>query len=314
MVNHMNENPNLGNPEDIFLLLLPNLNGEDFSGGLSIRHANSTSSVAIGLTDIGEVFLALTQTEPIVGFTLKRASLEGDRVVRFAFSEMDRAIVLKCFVDSDDELLAISSLFAGLIELFYKSPGKAMKAAQAYEDYFSAQSTATPSLSEEVGLFGELCAIFNSTNIPGMISGWHSSPYTTYDFSIGGKRLEVKTSTRPQRIHWLRSSQSGKHSDASLTYLSIYTPEDVLGLSVIDLIEVIRRNLPSSAEQIFKEKLNPYNKSNFQRCFDYEEAAGSFKFFKKSNIPSPLITSPEIIDVEWKVDFSRIEDFDSEWQ
>jgi hypothetical protein len=313
MVKRMSDIRNLGNPEDIYFLLSPAADEEDFCGGLSIRYSNSDSSAAIGLTELGEFFLALAQPEPVVGFNLKRARLEGDRLVAFADSIMERAIILRCFAVTEDELLAISSLFAGLIELFRDSPVKAMKAAQAYEDYFGAQTSTVPSLPEEVGLFGELCAISKSTSIPEMVSGWHSSPFTTYDFSIGGKRLEVKTSTRPQRIHWLRNSQSGKHSDVNLTYLSIYAPEDAQGLTVDHLVENIRRNLDSSVEKVFDSKLMPFETSNFQRRFDFIETEASFRFFQRNAIPSPIVNSPDIIDVQWKVDFSRIGNFDSEW-
>jgi hypothetical protein len=302
-----------GNPEDVFQLLSSTPEFEDFSSGLSIRFADPNQHLVLGLTDLGEVFLAMDQPSEVIGFGLKRASFEGNRQIRFGSSAIERAMLLRCFVSDLEEILAISSLFAGLIKLFLEEPMKALQAAQAYEDYFAGNAAHSVPVSEEVGLFGELCVIFGAKNRAQLVAGWHSSPHTTYDFSIGAHRLEVKTSRSPQRIHWLRNSQSGNHFDRELTYASVYSPESGDGVTVDELRVMILGELGAVDADAFSRKLEFFSVDKYQIKFDLETAISGIRYFSAQDVPAPVVDSSEIIDVQWKIDFSKLSGFEDAW-
>jgi hypothetical protein len=163
------------------------------------------------------------------------------------------------------------------------------------------------SAAQELGLFGELAVIYSSSNKEQMIDNWHSSPYATYDFSNGVNRLEVKTSKSPQRIHWLRNSQSGLHSDSELTYASVYCPETSEGETIPGIVNLIKDGLKPDSINLFERKLSPFKYAKFETKFDLVTAVEKIKFVDSSNVPRPLVTDNSIIDVQWKIDFSRIE-------
>lgn len=302
-----------GNPDEVYELLSKTADSEDFSLGLSIRFANLNDQVALGLTDLGEVFLAMNQPADVTGFGLMRASFEGNRQIQFGGSAIERAMLLRCFVSDNEEILAIASLFAGLVNLYKEDPMKAQLAAQAYEEYFASNASRRASPSEEVGLFGELCVIFSSRERAGLINGWHSSPFTTYDFSLGTRRLEVKTSRSPQRIHWLRNSQSGNHFDTDLTYASVYAPESGDGFTVGQLSSQILNDLSPQEADVFNRKLSFFDIDSYGLRFDLDTASSEVRYFSAFEVPSPVVNRAEIVDVQWKIDFSRLSSFTESW-
>jgi hypothetical protein len=221
---------------------------------------------------------------------------------------VEPALALSFLVSSEEELRAISTVFSGLYDLNKNANGteKATLAAQGFEDYFADLPRIGLTSELEIGLFGELSVIAASSKKEEMVRGWHSSPDATYDFSFDGKRLEVKTSTRPTRLVWLRGSQTLSNSGSDLTYLSVYAPVDDAGMNLTELAVMIRDSLSPSLMILFDEKLSFYDLTNCKKRFDFRKAIESFRFISSSDIPVPSAEDPRILEIKWKCSFENL--------
>ena len=273
-----------------------------------IKHDPSNNAV-LGYTKEGLVFFSCKQYGEVSGFSCGRAKLEVmQEIYQGSKGTISPAFILSFLVTNDEELKAISAVFSGLYEFnrSYPETSKAIDAAQGFEDYFTKFPKLGLSREIEVGLFGELSVIAASENNGDLISGWHSTPSSTFDFSFNSARLEVKTSTRPTRLHWLRSTQSVSQPDENLFYLSIYAPEDNSGFTLIDVINYIKQSTSELKFQELLEKLSYYEIDKAKIKFDFKQSIGSFKFIDSESIPLPNFNKQQILEVQWKCNFNEI--------
>jgi len=273
-----------------------------------IKH-DSKNNVVLGYTKEGLVFLSCKQYGKVNGFSSGRAKLEiMQDINQGSKGTISPAFILSFLVTNDEELKAISAVFSGIYEFnrSYPETSKATDAAQGFEDYLTKFPKLGMSREIEIGLFGELSFIAASKNSRNLISGWHSTPNSTFDFSYDSSRLEVKTSTRPTRVHWLRSTQSLNEPEENLFYLSIYAPEDNSGFTLLDLLNYIKQSISDTEiEQLF-EKLSYYEIEKAKIKFDYNQTVRSFKFIDSESIPLPNFNKQQILEVQWKCNFNEI--------
>ena len=273
-----------------------------------IRH-DIPNQIVIGYARDGSVFLGCKQVGKIAGFSTSRATLKTmQEIENEMLGSIEPAFILTFSVLSEEELLAISTVFSGIYELNLNHSGtsKATEAAQGFEDYFNNFAKMKLSRSTEIGLFGELIFISLATNKELIISGWQTVYNSTYDFSANGSRLEVKTSTRPTRQHWLRDSQTIDSSQKDLFYVSIYAPEDPSGITINDLVEKISATLTPIQKDMLGRKLKSFDLEKCALRFDYSEAINSLRFFAANEVPIPLSEHNSIVALRWKCDFTRI--------
>lgn len=281
----------------------------NFDSDITVLKMDANLQVVIGYKEDGSVFFGCPQIGEIKGFKKGRAKLDVMQSIDLKErGTVEPALALSFLVNSEEELRAISTIFSGLYDLNRNAKGldKATLAAQGFEDYFADLPKIGITTELEVGLFGELTIIASSKNKEALVKGWHSSPDATYDFSYNGNRLEVKTSTRPTRLVWLRSSQSMQRMDPNLTYLSIYAPVDEAGVTLDQLIAEIRATLAQSLKSIFDEKLSFYEVGLCTRRFDYQTAVKSFRFILSADVPMPSVDDPRILDLRWKCNFESL--------
>jgi hypothetical protein len=281
----------------------------DFGTDITVLRIDESLKVVIGYSSNGSVFFGCPQVGPIKGFNKGRAKLEVSQTIDLKErGVIEPALAISFLINSEEELSAISTIFSGLYDLNRTSEGtdKATLAAQGFEDYFAEIPKIGLTSELETGLFGELSIIAASTNKEELIRGWHSTPNATYDFSFNGNRLEVKTSTRPTRMVWLRGSQTLREADQGLTYLSVYAPLDDAGLNLQDLSNQIRETLNSKSRVIFDEKLAFFDVANCKRRFHFQSAIESFRFIASSDIPVPEARDPRILEIRWKCSFENL--------
>ncbi len=306
----------LWSADNILETLRMNSDNDDFSRDVSVRRFDTDRQFFVGVSPDGDYLFGSKQVIDIPGFELLRAQLLGDQKILIGDSDWGRSFVLKCLVASESDALAISTLFSGLCGLaLSKSPENSVElAAQGFESYFSTKDMRKPTPAQELGLVGELCVILSSSNPEKLTLGWHSSPLSTYDFSVENQRLEVKTSKSPQGLHWLRNSQSGAHADSNLTYASVYCPETEGGMCVADIIKRVETRLSVDGVEILRKKLAPFDYENCVTTFDIAAAIGTIRIIDSANVPYPILNDSRILDARWKVDFSRLESsFQSMW-
>jgi hypothetical protein len=299
----------LWSADNILEMLRINSDNDDFSRDVSVRRLDIDRQFFVGVSPDGDYLFGSKQVIEIPGFELLRAQLLGDQKILIGDSDWGRCFVLKCLVDSDSDALAISTLFSGLCGLaLSESPENLVEvAAQGFEGYFSTKEMRKPTPAQELGLAGELCVILSSSNPEKLTMGWHSSPLSTYDFSIENQRLEVKTSKSPQRLHWLRNSQSGAHADINLSYASVYCPEAENGLRVPEIVRHVETRLSPDGVEILRKKLALFDYENCETTFDVGAAMGGICIVDSVNVPHPILDDSRILDAQWKIDFSRLE-------
>ena len=281
----------------------------DLSSDVTVLKIDPKLSVVIGYSSNGSVFFGCPQVGEIAGFRKGRAKLEVMQTIDLGERGLvEPALALSFLVNSEEELRAISTIFSGLYDLNKNAnkTDKASLAAQGFEDYFADLPRLGLTSEIEVGLFGELSIISMSSKKEELIRGWHSSPNATYDFSFNAKRLEVKTSTRPTRLVWLRSSQTILNADPNLTYLSIYAPLDDAGVTIPELAALIGENLSPKVKSIFEEKLAFYDFEQCSRRFDHKTASDTLRFISSADVPIPISDDPKILETRWKCSFENL--------
>jgi hypothetical protein len=281
----------------------------ELESDLNVYNFDKQNKVLIGYKPDGSVFFGCPQIGTIEGFLTPRAKLEVSQSIDLKNrGTIEPAIVLSFQSFSEDELKSISTIFAGLYDLNKNSFGKddASKASQGFKEYFSKIPKITVSREVEIGLFGELTAIFASNSKEYLIKGWHSTPNATYDFSLEGKRLEVKTSSRPSRHVWLRASQTIKSTVNELTYLSIYATEDHSGVTINELVTKIKTSITQVTQQELDNKLSFYEIEKCKLKFDLTTAIQSFKFVSGTEVPIIKNDDNRILDFNWKCSFELL--------
>jgi hypothetical protein len=143
-----------------------------------------------------------------------------------------------------------------------------------------------------LGLWGELFYIRQSPNISKSVKAWHSSETNIFDFTyLDDKCVEIKTTTKPQRIHEFSQKQIEKYQSFDVDIASIITQTSGFGVSIKQLWEEISGQL---TEIDLKSKLtrliSTTLKSDFQALYDYkyniELARSTLKYINTHQIPS----------------------------
>lgn len=130
---------------------------------------------------------------------------------------------------------SLESIFYSLLSLFKVSPSSDLN-------------------SERQGLWAELFFMKTSGGFKSWASKWHSDPFRLYDFSMDNRKIEVKSTTRQERIHTFYHRQVFPQSSEDVTIASLLLREDDAGLSLKDLISEARQNLNGTQDYIKLEK------------------------------------------------------------
>jgi len=277
---------------------------------LSILAFDQDTKCVLGIDNEGFMVFGAPQQSEFKGFSFARAKLECNKSIQLSNGvSIEPVFTFKFLANSDEEIQTISTIFAGLQNQTADSGNTvtAQTSAQGFESYFAGLGKVRLSRQIQIGLFGELAFISSSKNKNQLIDAWHSSPFSTYDFGTQQGRLEIKTSTAPTRLHWLRSSQSVALDKNKLTYLSIYAPEIQDGISITNLSNQISSSLPANLNQKFIEKLSMYDINKADMKFDLESSVTSFKFVAGVNVPYLTSDDNAIVQVAWQCDFSSLE-------
>jgi hypothetical protein len=280
-----------------------------FGSDVTVLKIDDALKVVLGYREDGSVFFGCPQIGRIDGFKKGRARLDVMQTIDLQEKGViEPALALSFLVNSEEELWAISTIFSGLYDLNKNNfaTEEATLAAQGFQEYFADLPKLGLTSELEIGLFGELSIIATSKKKEKLIRGWHASPDSTYDFAFNSERLEVKTSTRPTRMTWLRSSQTIKNADPYLTYLSIYAPLDDAGLTLKELANEVRELLSPTLGSIFDEKLAFYEIDLCNRRFDFKTASQSFRFVSATDVPYPISDDPNILETRWKCSFEKL--------
>jgi len=268
------------------------------------------SKIVIGLTKTGRVFFAGPQSQVFEPFHEDLADMYiNKRILLQDYSVLEPLFQLECEFKDETELWAISSFFMGLSNLCKGDQNNrhASDAIMGIRHYFQSLKETEVSFQTEVGLFGELIFMLSHENVDEAIMAWHTDPRETYDFSGRGLQLEIKTTTRPVRIHQLKSTQSILTGENNFFYASLYSPLASDGKSVHDVIVELIERASSVGSKNLLSKLDSYETNRMSRTFDLEKSLNSILWFSSRDVPRPQVNDHRIMSVTWSCDFSQLD-------
>ena len=164
------------------------------------------------------------------------------------------------------------------------------------------------------GLWTELFLINNSEQPITLLNYWHNVPEEKFDFNSGEEKIEVKSNSNFERIHFFSSEQLNPPVGTNVLIASIFVRQNNRGLSIQQLIDsitikiqndislteklnnIVCRTLGNSLEQSIKIK------------FDYNIAKDSLQFFNYRDISKieEVHIPREVSDVKYKSDLTSI--------
>jgi hypothetical protein len=163
------------------------------------------------------------------------------------------------------------------------------------------------------GLWSELFIIANSANPDILLRYWHDSPSEKFDFNADYEKVEVKSSSNLERVHFFTSEQLNPPSDKYVLIASLFTKQTSKGKSISDLIELLNekvndKNILDKLYVIIGKTLGNTVEQGIKIKFDYELAENSLRYYnvqdiskiEKVNIPH------QVTEVKYKSDLTDI--------
>lgn len=168
------------------------------------------------------------------------------------------------------------------------------------------------------GLWAELLLIDQSKNPTTVARAWHSAPNSKYDFTMGGDKVEVKSTKSENRVHQFSLDQLNPSTNSRLLICSVIVRESAvaeMGLSVFDLYDRIAKKVSESdvrihISEVIADTLGSDFYSAQQKTFDYIEGCDRLALFDYTNVPKISRDSvPEhISEVRFATDLTHLDD------
>jgi hypothetical protein len=291
-------------------VLRANLQSGASEHDLNVLVADNEFNLFAGVTKSKMIFFSGPHINAIPSFNYPIAKLVSNQSFELPGGNfVGPMFVLSCSIETEEEIWSISSLLSGLHNVRANSVSNDSLEASiiGLDRYFEENINEGNNSSVEIGLFGELVVIYGSTNPDLLVNAWHPSRFSTYDFGLSSNQIEVKTSTRPDRIHSLRESQTSEGFTHEILYCSVYAPTVADGISITDLSVLIQNRLQSIEKNVFLVKLNQYNIDNFNQKFNVNVALQNVIWVSGDKVPRPLLNDTRIRDCNWKTSFLGIE-------
>lgn len=204
--------------------------------------------------------------------------------------------------DRDDVRGAISAVFSGLVELATSSPSSLGSAIAAMESLFEAGLSSRVPRETEIGLAGELLLIAESADPSTLVAMWHSRADDMFDFSAQGERLEVKTTTTADRVHWFSSGQLQPIPGVCTTFVSLLLPLVETGTTIASLFADLT-NLTATERARVRSVIIDVAREPPELLtslvFDRVAAATSVLHIRPGAIPAPS-SAPGVGRIRWE--------------
>lgn len=140
------------------------------------------------------------------------------------------------------------------------------------------------------GLWAELVVIEVSKRPDYLISAWHRNNYDIFDFNDGVNKIEVKSTSKPRRIHRFSAEQLLPNKNSKLLIASTMVVETGIGSNIYDLVSRIEARVKDSCLVLeLRIKIALILGSSLEQAseiyFDYTQAVDSILFFHSDDIP-----------------------------
>jgi hypothetical protein len=275
----------------------------DDSDKMTVVYVDLENCLALGYQANNKVVFVGEQFEDAFGFKSKKVELEVDKTFESNLISIGRAFRISFDCDDQDEIECAFAICAGLRLLVRESKGGLSLAA--VESFIKGAFNRTP-MSKEVGLFGELLAIYMAKSSAEAVKTWHATNFDTYDFGNSRGYLEVKTTSTSQRAHWLSLGQVQKVPRDKVTICSYILNLIPDGTTIEMLVELLVSKIPLAELKVFSEILSQYPLHTFTRRFDLSSAVESMKLYALEDLPIDLTPVKGVLNQKWLVDFEQL--------
>ena len=163
------------------------------------------------------------------------------------------------------------------------------------------------------GIWAELLIIEQSKHPEYLVQSWHLSPSDKFDFNDGKDKIEVKSTSKIERIHKFSLEQLKPNNTSKLLVASVFVTETGKGKSIGDLSHNILKRINSldlqfRLKEVISKTLGRDLEKSFDIYFDYQQAIDSIAFFDYKNIPTIKNDIPiEISNISFNCNLSNIE-------
>ncbi|QIM22370.1 PD-(D/E)XK motif protein [Phycicoccus sp. HDW14] len=203
---------------------------------------------------------------------------------------------------------AVAAVFEGLIQLTRSMPGALGDVIATMEALFESGLKSRVARETEIGLAGELLVIAEAVSFSTLVQTWHSKAEGRFDFSSQGERLEVKTTSASERVHWFGSEQLAPIPGACTTFVSILLPLVESGETVASVFAGMK-DLTSEEQARVRRIIIDVTKEPPELLtsivFDRAVARRSLRHFTAQGIPTPEAV-PGVGRMRWE---AKVEDF-----
>ena len=159
------------------------------------------------------------------------------------------------------------------------------------------------------GLWSELLIIERSSDAEKAIEAWRNETESSYDFSLGTQRLEIKGTTGDSRNHNFSLDQLEVGQEVGLFVGSVLLNRSSLGVSVSELVERIASRIGNnSTEEIRTLERTIIATLGEEVKYRYEDAVQSLRIYEGKNIPKVKPDVPAgVSNVRFQSDMSFTE-------
>lgn len=168
------------------------------------------------------------------------------------------------------------------------------------------------------GLWAELLLIEQSQNLSVVARAWHTQPDSKYDFTMGGDKVEVKSTQGENRIHRFSLDQLNPSPSSRLLICSVIVRESAKaanGLSVFNLYDKISAKISDSeirlhVNDVFTETLGSDYYVAQNKYFDYIEACDQMALFEHTDVPKidKALVPDHVTEVKFSSNLSHLTD------
>jgi hypothetical protein len=204
--------------------------------------------------------------------------------------------------DTDEIRQAVAAVFAGLVDLGRTSPTSLGSAIAAMETLFESGLTSRLSREVEIGLAGELLVIAEAKDPSAFVSMWHSAFDAQFDFSAQGERLEVKTTSGAERLHWFSSGQVTPIPGVCTSFVSVLLPRVEIGSTIASVFADLARLTAAERARVRNVIIDVAKEPPevlTSVVFDRDAARASMLHVAAGAIPTPL-SVPGVGKIDWE--------------
>lgn len=151
----------------------------------------------------------------------------------------------------------------------------------------------SPAKTSVVGLWGELLVIAASSDRDAFLTGWHVTPDETFDFAFQNAFMEVKTTTRHNRLHEFSLAQI-RGAQLPVIVASVVVEQSDAGKNVFDLATEIQDGLSllnrAKLWRLVAQSVGSEAEGAGDVRFIRAAAVNSLRFYEAATLPAPEVS------------------------